>query len=79
MGDWVWHNESEREATVISSVRAVAVYSNSHGDVVVRQEGSGYGDDPEDAVVVVPRTGVAALVKALKAEAAKPFAPDEEE
>lgn len=55
-----------KESTVIPSVRAVAVYTNTDGDIVIRQEG--WPD--EDAVIVVPRSAVNSLVEALKAEAA---------
>lgn len=55
-----------KESTVIPSVRAVAVYTNPNGDIVIRQEG--YPD--EDAVIVIPRGALNSLVKALKAEVA---------
>ena len=53
-----------KESTVIPSVRAVAVYTNPDGDIVIRQEG--YPED--DQVIVVPRGSVNSLIKALKAE-----------
>lgn len=54
-----------KESTVIPSVRAVAVYTNPNGDIVIRQEG--YPD--EDDFIVIPRGAVNSLVEALKAEA----------
>lgn len=75
--DWIWTGASESESTVIQSVRAVAVYTNPAGDIVIRQEGSGHGDNPGDDVVVVPRSFINQLVKAIKAEASKPFDPTE--
>lgn len=72
-GDWKWHGENERESIVVPAVQAIAVYTNPAGDIVIRQE------DPmgnEDSVVVLPRGSVNALIKAMKAEAAKKFEPD---
>ena len=46
--DW---SDVESE-TLFQSVGAVAVYENPHGDIVIRQQAVGYGD--EDKYVVVP-------------------------
>jgi hypothetical protein len=75
MADWTWHDPDSKESIVIPSVQAIAVYTNPQGEVVIRQEGTGNGDLPDDAFVVIPRGAVGAIVKALKAEAAKPHTP----
>lgn len=65
--DWDW-NDPTRVA--LPAVAAVAVYTNQQGEIVIRQQ-SLYGE--EDSVIIVPRKSISALVKALRAEAAKPI------
>lgn len=65
MSDFKWHGEDADESMVIRPVRAVAVYSNPAGDVVIRQEGY-MGED--DDIVIVPRQHIDALVQAIMAE-----------
>ena len=74
--EWKWHDDDAKESVVIEAVRAIAVYTNPRGDIVIRQESTDHGDD--DGVVVIPRASVGAILKAVKAEAAKPFTPDDE-
>lgn len=62
-----WSSSEMKQHIVVPQVDAIAVYRNPDGDVVVRQRNS-TGED--DAVIFVPPSAVAALVKALK-EAAK--------
>jgi len=66
--DWKWHEQDAKESIVVPSVQAVAVYANTDGDIVIRQQNP-MGE--EDAVIVVPRSSVGAIIKALKAESAK--------
>lgn len=69
----------DKESTVVDSVRAIAVYTNTAGDIVIRQESTGHGDHgDDDDVIVIPRRLVGTVVKALKAEAAKDFEPGEQ-
>jgi len=72
--DWNWHDESSKESTVVPSVDAIAVYTNPHGDIVLRQQAR-FGDD--DPVIVIPRSLVRQVTKALTEEAKKSFEPDE--
>ena len=76
MAEWTWHDADNRGAVIVPSVQGIAVYTNRAGDVVIRQEGIGHGDQPDDAIIVIPRGAVGAIVKALKAEAAKPHTPE---
>lgn len=55
----------DKEDIVVRSVDAVAVYANQDGDVVIRRMAD--FQEQEDAIVVVPRNSVDALVKAIKA------------
>lgn len=66
MADWDW---KLNESVVVESVQALAVYTNTGGSIVIRQQDS-MGED--DDVVIVPRQHVSALIKALKAELKKP-------
>jgi formylmethanofuran dehydrogenase subunit D len=70
--DWNWNNEDEKLSTVVPSVDAVAVYENSHGNVVIRQQNQ-MGD--EDSVIIIPRSSVPAIVKALNQFKGKTFKP----
>lgn len=69
---WTWESS---EDVIIPSVRAVAVYTNANGDVVIRQE-DGMGD--EDAYIVLPKSMVEKVARAIRAEAKKPFPPQVE-
>jgi hypothetical protein len=71
--DWKWHGEDAMESIVVKPVQAVAVYTNPHGEIVIRQQDT-MGED--DSVIVIPKSAVNALVKAIRAEAAKPFIPE---
>lgn len=71
--DWNWQGATEKGSTIVENVEAVAIYTNPTGNIVIRQQNS-MGD--EDAVIIIPRASVNAIVKALKAEAAKKFEPD---
>lgn len=73
---WTWYGEdADKEAVVVPSVQAIAVYTNPDGDIVIRQQ------DPmgqDDAVVVIPRAMVGRVVKALRTEAAKKLEPEQD-
>jgi hypothetical protein len=59
--DFDW---SKDDSVVVKSVRGLAVYRNSEGDVVIRQERGAYDED--DPFVVVPVIEVAGLIKKLE-------------
>ncbi len=63
--DW---NKAE-EAIVVKSRRAVAVYTNPTGDLVIRQERMEYADQ-DDPFVVVPIECVDELIAAIRSAAA---------
>lgn len=63
--DWKWGDDSTKECTVFPTVSAVAVYTNPHGNIVIRQEGYA-GED--DSVIIIPRSHVASVIRALQAE-----------
>lgn len=63
MSDFDWSVEKPQ----IEAVCAVAVYTNGEGKVVVRQQDMFDPDD--DHLVVIPKAHIAALIKALEAEA----------
>jgi hypothetical protein len=63
----------DNEAVIIKRTDAIAVYTNHDGDIVViRQEGMGLGDNPDDQIVIIPRERaqdvIAVLSKELVAE-----------
>lgn len=65
MPDFNW-NENKQDL-VVQQVDAVAVYINMDGNIVIRQQA--FPND--DAVIVLPKASIPALIKALKAEGAK--------
>ncbi len=58
---------SDNEAVVMRGYGGIAVYTNPHGDVVIRQEGDGMGFD-RDPFIVIPRDRVSAVIAAIKKE-----------
>jgi hypothetical protein len=62
MSDVNWYGEDKSESVVINAVSAVAVYTNTADDIVIRQEGVN-GED--DSVVIIPKMFVSALLKAI--------------
>lgn len=62
---WSWTAADADEAIVIARVDAVAVYQNPNGDLVIRQQHP-LGED--DAIVIVPRAHVPALLNGIKNE-----------
>jgi hypothetical protein len=63
MSDWDWNGKDEQAVVVVPPVQALAVYTNEAGNVVIRQQDM-YQD--EDDVVVVPKSHLPALIKALQ-------------
>lgn len=63
--DWNWSNAAQRGDVVVETVRAIAVYANPKGDLVVRQEA--FDSSDEDEFVVIPRAQVDAVIKAMRA------------
>lgn len=62
--DFKW-DELEAEATVVEEARAIAVYLNPKGDVVIRQQAA-YGIDDEDPFVFIPMQRVPVLIARLQ-------------
>lgn len=62
-----------RESVVVPTMEGIAVYTNPHGDIVIRQQNT-MGDD--DAVVVIARSTASKVAKAIQAEAKKDFTPE---
>lgn len=63
--DFNWYNKDE-ESIVIQAVSAVAVYTNVHGDIVIRQQSA---TDEKDHAVYFPASQAQAIIKAIKAAA----------
>ncbi|MDI9240762.1 hypothetical protein QLQ15_17805 [Lysobacter sp. LF1] len=64
-----FHWSREDGSIVFHSTRAIAVYTNVNGDVVIRQETADERDD--DALVIVPPMHLSALINALLSERAR--------
>ena len=60
--DWEWS-----ESIAIPTVRGIAVYQNSGGDIVIRQQNL---DSDEDSVIWIPIDQLSALIAALQEELA---------
>lgn len=56
------------ETVIVKPVQAIAVYQNSFGHVVIRQERAAYQDD--DPYVVVPQSELRKLIDALNRQLA---------
>ncbi|MDW9773068.1 hypothetical protein GOA89_14770 [Sinorhizobium meliloti] len=66
-----WKIAREEGDVVVRSQSAIAVYANTNGDVVIREEQSIWGD--EDTFIVIPRehaTKIAEKVNAVLRESA---------
>lgn len=61
----------DNDAVIIKRTDAVAVYANAQGNIVIRQEGSGIGDEPHDQIVVIPKSRAQDVIKAIESELAK--------
>lgn len=62
---WDWADEENQSDIVMPQMDAVAVYSNTKDDIVIRQR-SYLGED--DHVIVVPKMFAQNLVDAIKAQ-----------
>lgn len=67
--DFEWYLDENSQDIVFPSVQAVAVYRNTAGHIVIRQQDS-RGD--EDAVVLILPAHAEALIAAVRAAADKP-------
>ena len=69
MGDGNKFEWSDVDAVVVPSIRAIAVYTNPSGEIVIRQEGDGeYLFGGQDPFIVIPRDRVKDLIAALERE-----------
>jgi predicted glycosyltransferase len=55
------------ESVVVNPVSAIAVYTNTHGEVVIRQQNLNESLD-QDPLIVIPRERVRDVIAALKKE-----------
>ncbi len=63
--EFSWKEAEVGGDVVVRSVQAIAVYSNSNNDVVIRQQKGGLEHD-QDSFVVFPKDRVTALMAQLK-------------
>lgn len=63
--DWNWTSEEAKEALVVKQVRAIAIYTNVNGDIVLRQE-SHLGE--EDTIICFPPSVADAVISAIHRE-----------
>ena len=66
MGDWDWSSEDAKESLVVEPVRAIAVYQNNNGHIVIRQEAGDLTE--EDQIIVFPPEKAQSLIDAIKRE-----------
>lgn len=64
MSDWNWLG-AEADV-VIPSVRGVAIYENTAGDIVIRQQGE---NGEEDSLIIFPKSFAQQVAAAIIAEA----------
>lgn len=62
MADWDWNSASARESLVLPRVDALAIYANSNGEIVLRQQGM---DGNEDSIIIIPKTQAPEVVAAI--------------
>ncbi|SDF42360.1 MULTISPECIES: hypothetical protein [unclassified Duganella] len=62
MADWDWSSTSARESLVLPRVDALAIYANSSGEIVLRQQGM---DGNEDSIIIIPKTQAQHVVTAI--------------
>lgn len=67
-----WKDEDNKESVVVPSVSALAVYTNTAGEIVIRQQDQFGGDD---SIIVIPKSHAAKLASALREEAKKSNGP----
>ncbi|WP_043632710.1 hypothetical protein [Chromobacterium haemolyticum] len=66
--NWDWEETENKELTIIPRVRAIAVYTNPRGEIVIRQEGMSL--DMDDQYIAIPKEQIPTLIRALQEEAA---------
>lgn len=64
MADWDWNSASARESLVLPRVDALAIYANSNGEIVLRQQGM---DGSEDSIVIIPKSQAQEVINAISA------------
>jgi len=68
-----WQDQDNKESVIVPSVAALAVYTNTAGEIVIRQQDQFGGDD---SIIVLPKSHAAKLATALRNEAKKPGSPE---
>lgn len=64
--DW-----SDKRSVVVKRVDAIAVYKNSDGDIVIRQQRA---DVPVDVVVTIPAQHAYSVIEGIQRQVKGPFA-----
>ncbi|ATQ77878.1 hypothetical protein CR152_27780 [Massilia violaceinigra] len=62
MSDINWYGEDQDSSVIFNSVNALAVYINTSGELVIRQQGAN-GED--DSVIALPKMFVPMLLSAI--------------
>ncbi|MRW85845.1 hypothetical protein GJ698_17350 [Pseudoduganella sp. FT26W] len=62
MADWDWNSTSARESLVLPRVDALAIYANSNGEIVLRQQGM---DGHDDSIVIIPKAQAQVVINAI--------------
>jgi hypothetical protein len=62
MADWDWNSASSRESLVLPRVDALAIYSNTNGEIVLRQQGM---DGNEDSIIIIPKSQAQEVITAI--------------
>lgn len=62
MADWDWSSASSRESLVLPRVDALAIYANSSGEIVLRQQGM---DGSDDSIIIIPKSQAQQVIDAI--------------
>lgn len=63
MADWDWSSASARESLVLPRVDALAIYANSSGEIVLRQQGM---DGNDDSIIIIPKSQAQQVIDAIR-------------
>ena len=58
--DW-----ADKESIVVRRVDPIAIYKNTEGDIVIRQQRA---DDPDDAIITIPPQQLHFVIEGLQAQ-----------
>lgn len=60
--DWSWSEAQENGDLVVKQVDAIAIYTNTNGEIVIRQRNT----IEEDSLVVFPKEYADSIISAIK-------------